>query len=214
MILEKLHYVVVEGPIGAGKTSLARALAEHLGADSLLEAPEDNPFLERFYQDMRRFALPTQLNFLFQRVDQIRGLTQLDMFRRQTVADFLLDKDPLFARLNLTDDEFALYDKVYSHLKPQTPTPDLVVYLQAAVMTLVDRVHKRGVEYERAISEHYLARLADAYTRYFYQYDEAPLLIVNSERLNFVDDPDHLRLLLGRVADMRGQREFFNLGQG
>jgi deoxyadenosine/deoxycytidine kinase len=147
-------------------------------------------------------------------VDQIRGLTQLDMFRRTTVSDFLLDKDPLFARLNLNDDEFALYDKVYSHLKPQTPTPDLVVYLQAPVTTLVDRVHKRGVEYERTISEHYLARIADAYTRYFYQYEEAPLLIVNSERLNFVDDPDHLRLLLGRIADMRGRREFFNLGQG
>jgi deoxyadenosine/deoxycytidine kinase len=163
---------------------------------------------------MARFALPTQLNFLFQRVDQIRGLTQLDMFRRTTVSDFLLDKDPLFARLNLNDDEFALYDKVYSHLKPQTPTPDLVVYLQAPVTTLVDRVHKRGIDYERSISEHYLARIADAYTRYFYQYEEAPLLIVNSERLNFVDDPDHLRLLLGRIGDMRGRREFFNLGQG
>src|SRR5207244_13115897 len=104
-------------------------------------------------------------------------------------ADVLLDKDPLFARLNLSDDEFALYDKVYSHLKPQTPTPDLVIYLQAPVMTLIDRVHKRGVAYERTISEHYLARLADAYSRYFYQYEEAPLLIINSERLNFVDDP-------------------------
>jgi deoxyguanosine kinase len=213
MNLEKLHYVVVEGPIGAGKTSLARALAQHLDADPLLEAPEDNPFLARFYEDMRRFALPTQLNFLFQRVDQIRGLTQLDMFGRATVADFLLDKDPLFARLNLTDDEFTLYDKVYSHLKPQTPTPDLVIYLQAPVMKLIERVHKRGVDYERSISEHYLARLADAYSRYFYAYEGAPLLIVNSERLNFVDDPDHLRLLLAHVGSMRGRREFFNLGQ-
>ena len=213
MEIDKCRYIVVEGPIGAGKTSLARALAQHLDADSLLEAPEDNPFLERFYEDMRRFALPTQLNFLFQRVDQIRGLTQLDMFRRQTVADFLLDKGPLFARLNLSDDEFALYDKVYSHLKPQTPTPDLVIYLQAPVMTLIDRVHKRGVSYERTISEHYLARLADAYSRYFYSYEDAPLLIVNSERLNFVDDAEHLQLLIARVARMRGQREFFNLGQ-
>ena len=213
MNVDKLRYIVVEGPVGAGKTSLARSLAQRLRGESLLEAPDENPFLARFYEDMRRFALPTQLNFLFQRVDQIRGLAQLDMFRRVTVADFLLDKDPLFARLNLTDDEFALYDKVYSHLKPQTPTPDLVIYLQAPVNTLVDRVHKRGVDYEHSISEHYLARLADAYSRYFYSYEDAPLLIVNSERLNFVDDEGHLRLLLEHVEDMRGRREFFNLGQ-
>ena len=212
MELDKCRYIVIEGPIGAGKTSLARALAQHLNAEALLEAPERNPFLARFYGDMARFALPTQLNFLFQRVDQVRDLTQLDLFGRPTVADFLLDKDPLFARLNLTDDEFALYDKVYSHLKPQTPTPDLVIYLQAPVSTLIERVHRRGVDYERTISEHYLARLADGYSRYFYQYESAPLLIVNSERLNFVANPDHMQLLLSRVAGMRGQREFFNLG--
>jgi deoxyadenosine/deoxycytidine kinase len=211
MDLAKCRYIVVEGPIGAGKTSLARELARRVGGEALLERPEDNPFLERFYEDMARFALPTQLTFLFQRADQLRGVGQFDMFRRATVGDFLLDKDPLFARLNLSDAEFRLYEKVYSHLKPQTPTPDLVIYLQAPVDTLVERVRRRGVEYERTITEHYLARLADAYSRYFYGYDAAPLLIVNSERLNFVDDPDHIDLLLARVGSMRGRREFFNL---
>jgi deoxyguanosine kinase len=213
MDLEKSRYVVVEGPIGAGKTSLARALAQHLHADALLELPEDNPFLARFYDDMARYALPAQLNFLFQRVDQLRALAQLDMFARPTVADFLFDKDPLFARLTLSDDEYALYEKIYSHLKPQVPVPDLVVYLQAPVATLVDRVHRRGIEFERQMPASYLARLADAYARFFYQYEEAPLLIVNSERLNFVDNPDHFRLLVSRIVGMRGSREFFNLGQ-
>ncbi len=211
MDLEKCRYVVVEGPIGAGKTSLARVLAQHVGGEELFERPEDNPFLERFYGDMPRFALATQLTFLFQRADQLSGVGQFDMFRQLTVGDFLLDKDPLFARLNLSDAEYLLYEKVYSHLKPQTPTPDLVVYLQAPVDTLIERVHRRGVDFERKISATYLTRLADAYSRYFYAYEAAPLLIVNSERLNFVDNPDHARLLLARIRSMRGRREFFNL---
>ncbi len=214
MDIGQCHYIVVEGPIGAGKTSLTRQLAEHLAGDTLLEEPDGNPFLARFYADMPRFALPTQLTFLFQRVDQLRALAQLDLFRRPTVADFLLAKDPLFARLNLTDDEYALYAKVYAHLAPQVPAPDLVVYLQAPVDTLLARVRRRGVPFEQAIPDEYLARLADAYARFFYTYDDAPLLIVNSERLDFVHDPSHFRLLLDRIANLRGQREFFNLGQG
>jgi len=213
MDVGKCRYLVVEGPIGAGKTTLARALAHRLHADTLLELPDENPFLARFYEDMARYALPAQLNFLFQRVDQLRGLAQLDMFARPTVADFLFDKDPLFARLTLSDDEFVLYDKIYTHLKPQTPTPDLVVYLQAPVGTLVERVHRRGVEFERQMPQTYLARLADAYARFFYSYDEAPLLIVNSERLNFADKASHLDLLVSRIEGMRSRREFFNLGQ-
>ena len=212
MDLAKLRYVVVEGPIGAGKTSLARELAQAMHADPLLEQPEDNPFLARFYEDRARFALPTQLTFLFQRVDQLRSLAQLDLFRRPTVADFLFDKDPLFARLNLTDDEYALYEKIYRHLAPQVAAPDLVIYLQAPVQVLAERVQRRGVDYERTVEDAYLARVADTYTRFFYGYEAAPLLIVNSERLNFVDNPQHFALLLERIGAMRGRREFFNLG--
>ena len=213
MDLATCRYVVVEGPIGAGKTSLARQLAHHLGGVGLFERPEENPFLARFYEDMARYALPAQLTFLFQRVDLLRDVGQLDLFHRLTVADFLLDKDPLFARLNLTDAEYTLYTKVYSQLKLEAPVPDLVIYLQAPVETLIERVHRRGVDFERTISAHYLARLADAYSRYFYQYEAAPLMIVNSERLNFVENPDHFDLLRERVGAMRGRREFFNLGQ-
>ena len=211
MDLEKCRYIVVEGPIGAGKTSLARVLANHISGDELFERPEENPFLERFYGDMTRFALATQLTFLFQRADQLSGVGQFDMFRRATVGDFLLDKDPLFARLNLSDAEYRLYEKVYSHLKPQTPPPDLVIYQQAPVETLIERVHRRGIDFERKISASYLARIADAYSRYFYGYEAAPLLIVNSERLNFVDNQEHVELLLARIGSMRGRREFFNL---
>jgi deoxyadenosine/deoxycytidine kinase len=212
MDLATCRYIVVEGPIGAGKTSLARELAGLLHADPLYEQPEDNPFLARFYEDRERFALPAQLTFLFQRVEQLRELAQLDFFRRTTVADFLFAKDPLFARLNLNDDEYALYDRIHAHLKPQVPVPDLVIYLQAPVQVLIERVHRRGVEFERSMPESYLARLADAYTRFFYAYDEAPLMIVNSERLNFVDNPNHFALLVERIGAMRGRREFFNLG--
>jgi len=211
MDLAKCRYVVVEGPIGAGKTSLAHALAHHVDGDTLLERPEDNPFLARFYENMARYALPTQLNFLFQRVDMLRGVGQFDLFGRTIVGDFLLDKDPLFARLNLDDAEYRLYSKVYAQLRMEAPAPDLVIYLQAPVETLVERVHRRGVEYERTIPAQYLARLADAYSRFFYGYTSAPLLIVNSERLNFVEDPNHFDLLVAHVNAMRGKREFFNL---
>jgi deoxyadenosine/deoxycytidine kinase len=204
------RYVVVEGPIGCGKTSLAHKLAQRLGATVLLEDPSANPFLRQFYADMRRYALPTQLFFLFQRVEQVAALKQPDLFGKPTVADFTLAKDPLFARLTLNDAEYQLYNRIYDHVKPQAPIPDLVIYLQASVDTLIERVKRRGHAFEGPISEDYLRRLSEAYSRYFYNYDESPLLIVNSERLNFVDVPDHFDLLLERMNAMRGGREFFN----
>ncbi len=206
----KHRYIVVEGPIGAGKTSLAVKLAQRLNAATLLEDPRANPFLPQFYRDMRRYALQTQLFFLFQRVAQLESLVQPDLFGKPTVADFTLAKDPLFARLTLDDAEYQLYDRIYSHVKPQAPAPDLVIYLQASVGTLVARVRKRGNPAEAGIDEDYLRRLSEAYTSYFHHYADGPLLIVNSERLNFVDEPEHLDLLIERVNAMRGGREFFN----
>lgn len=211
--LDKYHYIVVEGPIGVGKTSLARRLSEHLDSELLLEHPEENPFLARFYQDMERHALPTQLFFLFQRFNQLRNLAQIDMFSRVTVADFLLDKDPLFARLTLNNDELHLYRQIYATLSPQAPRPDLVIYLQAQTETLLERVRRRGAEFERPMSEAYLALVGESYNRFFYHYTGAPVLIVNSERLNFVDRPADFGLLLARVEAVRGQREFFNMGE-
>ena len=204
------RYIVVEGPIGCGKTSLANKLAQRMSATVLLEDPKSNPFLAQFYRDMRRYALPTQLFFLFQRVQQLEALKQPDLFARPTVADFTLAKDPLFARMTLDDAEYQLYRRIYEHVKPQAPVPDLVIYLQASVNTLIARVKKRGDPIEGGIDEDYLRRLSEAYTRYFYDYTDSPLLIVNSERLNFVDDPAHLGLLVERIDAMRGGREFFN----
>lgn len=210
MSLDRYRYIVVEGPIGAGKTSLTHKLAERLNADTLLENASDNPFLPRFYQEPRRYALPTQLHFLFERSRQLRELAQGDLFRAGTVSDFLIDKDMLFARLNLDDDEFELYQKVYADLALQAPTPDLVIYLQAPVDALQERVKRRGVEFERGMDAGYLQRLANSYSEFFHRYEAAPLLIVNTSNLNFAQSEADFELLVERMSKMRGPREFFS----
>ena len=210
MTLSRYRYIVVEGPIGAGKTSLTYKLAERLDAETLLENASDNPFLPRFYQEPKRYALSTQLHFLFDRTRQLRDLAQGDLFRAGTVSDFLIDKDMLFARMNLDDDEFELYQKVYADLAPQAPTPDLVIYLQAPIDALMDRVRRRGVEFERGMDAGYLQRLANSYSEFFHRYEAAPLLIVNTSNLNFAESEDDFELLVERASKMRGPREFFS----
>jgi deoxyadenosine/deoxycytidine kinase len=212
MLFDKYRYVVVEGPIGVGKTSLARRLADHIGAATMLEKPDENPFLAKFYQDPSRYALATQLFFLFQRGNEVRDLAQMDLFRKTTVTDYLFDKDTLFARLNLNDEEFSLYQQIYQTLQLQAPVPDLVIYLQAAPETLVERVRLRAQPYESGISDRYLMRLSQSYSDFFYHYDAAPVLIVNNDSLNFVDTDEDFGLLLKRIEEMRGPREFFSRG--
>jgi len=212
MFPSRFRYIAVEGPIGVGKTSLARRLAVHLDANLLLENPTENPFLARFYEDPKRYALPAQLFFLVARAEQVGRLNQGQLFAPVTVSDYILDKDPLFARLNLDEAEYRLYRQLYEGMKPRTAAPDLVIYLQAAPEVLLERVRKRDRDYERTLTETYLGDLARAYSEFFYHYDSAPLLIVNSERLNFADRDEDFRLLLDRIREMRGAREFFNMG--
>ena len=213
MNLENYKYIVVEGPIGVGKTSLAQKLGAQLSAHPFLEQPQENPFLEKFYRDSARYALPTQLTFLFQRIKQMRDILQTDLFNTPVISDFLLDKDPLFASLTLEEDEFNLYQQLFAQLRPQAPIPDLVIYLQAGPEVLNERIKKRGVTMENGISATYLQRLCDSYSRFFYDYETAPLLVVNTENLNPIERQEDFDLLLNHIRNMRGKREFFKLGE-
>jgi deoxyguanosine kinase len=203
-------YLAVEGPIGVGKTSLARRLSEAFGSKLLLESPEENPFLERFYQSPARFALPTQLFFLFQRARQIEELKQGDMFRPGYVTDFMLEKDAIFARVNLHDDELRLYEQVYTQLRLQLPVPDKVVYLQAPTDVLMERIRRRDARYERLIEREYVQNIVDAYTQFFYHYAAGPLLVVNAAEINFVDNDSDFETLVEEVRKHRSGRHFFN----
>ncbi|MCZ6576847.1 MAG: deoxynucleoside kinase [Gammaproteobacteria bacterium] len=207
---EAPRYLAIEGAIGVGKTSLARRLADAFGTEPVLERPEENPFLERFYQARARFALPTQLFFLFQRARQIQALKQSDMFRPGYVADFMLEKDTLFARANLADDELRLYEQVYAQLRLDLPVPDQVIYLQAPVDVLMERIRKRDLGYERLIDRAYLQDVVDAYTQFFYHYTAGPLLVVNAAEINFVDNDKDFTVLVEHIRKHCSGRHFFN----
>jgi deoxyadenosine/deoxycytidine kinase len=204
------RYIAVEGCIGVGKTTLARNIAQLFNYDTLLEQPEENPFLERFYRDPKSTALPTQLFFLFQRANQLQALRQDDIFEPVRVADFLIEKDQLFARTTLDDDELNIYRQVYDKLVINAPRPDLVIYLQAPLDVLLERIRQRGISAEQHISADYLKALSDAYTEFFHFYDGAPLLIVNAKDLNLAQNRDHFKQLVQYILTIKSGRHYYN----
>jgi len=204
------QFIVIEGPIGVGKTSLARRLCASLEAEAVLEQAAENPFLERFYRNPRDGALPTQLYFLFQRAQQLAALNQQDMFAPLRVADYLLEKDRLFARVTLDEAELGLYEQVYAKLDVQAPKPDLVVYLQAPVDVLLERIAKRGIRYEQQIDRAYLERLNEAYARFFHEYEAAPLLIVNAASIDPINNQADYDELLAAIQRMKRGRLYYN----
>jgi deoxyadenosine/deoxycytidine kinase len=210
MKLDSPGYIVVEGPIGVGKTSLARRLAESFETDLVLEGAAENPFLERFYQDPRSGALPAQLFFLFQRVRQIQTMRQADLFQPVRVADFLMEKDRLFAEVTLDAEELKLYEQIYDHLAVEAPVPDLVIYLQAPEDVLLKRIARRGIRYERRIDANYLRRLSEAYARLFLNYEAAPLLIVNAAHIDLVGNERDYQALLEQIHATPRGRHYFN----
>jgi deoxyadenosine/deoxycytidine kinase len=201
---------VVEGPIGVGKTTLAKRLAETFGAEPLLEQADENPFLERFYRDPRHNALPAQLFFLFQRARTLAGLKQGELFQPVRISDYLFAKDRIFAQLTLESDELALYDQVYERLAVGLPAPDLVVYLQAPVGVLARRVARRNIGYEQLMRREYLEQVVAAYAQFFHHYDDSPLLIVNASEINPLErEPDYANLVR-EIGKVRAGRHFFN----
>ncbi|MFV2032327.1 MAG: deoxynucleoside kinase [Gammaproteobacteria bacterium] len=204
------RYIVVEGPIGVGKTSLVQKLADTFGSDLLLERAEDNPFIGQFYRNPRQFALSTQLFFLLQRAQQVQNFRQSDLFQSSYVADFMIEKDRLFAELTLNNDELILYDKIYQHMTVDAPRPDLVIYLQAPAEVLRARISRRGIGYEQHIRSDYLNRLCESYTRFFYDYDQSPLLTVNTQSIDLVDNTDEFQALLDEISNIRSGRHYFN----
>lgn len=203
-------YIAIEGPIGVGKTTLAKKLAQTFNGDLLLEGAKENPFLEKFYQDAKTGALPAQLFFLFQRTQQLKSLIQKDMFINTRISDFMMEKDRLFARVTLDKDELNLYEQVYENLTIDAPTPDLVIYLQAPVDLLLKRIRKRGINMEFSISDEYLTKLSNAYTDFFHYYDNSPLLIVNASGIDLVNNEAHYQQLLEQIAQTNNGRNYFN----
>lgn len=208
------RYIAIEGPIGAGKTSLAKRLAESFSSRLILESVDENPFLPAFYQDRKKHALKTQILFLINRYQQQKELVQHDLFSQTVVCDYLFSKDRIFATLNLSKEELYIYEKIYSLLDVQLPKPDLVVYLQASLDVLKKHIRKRGIAYEKHIDTTYLEELAEAYNRFFFSYHETPLLTVNVTDIDFVKNKtDYENLVREILASKRGTKHFVAIGR-
>ena len=203
-------YIAIEGPIGVGKTTLAHLLAQSFNYEILLEDSEQNPFLKDFYKNPERNALATQLFFILQRVQKIQSLRQADIFSPVRISDFLIEKDPLFAKITLTIDELELYKKVYSQLTIDAPKPDLVIYLQASTDVLLSRIEQRGNRAEKAISKTYLQSLNEVYSDFFLYYDEAPLLIVNASEIDLVSRKTDYLHLVDYLLNIKSGRHYLN----
>jgi deoxyadenosine/deoxycytidine kinase len=207
---ETPKFIAIEGAIGIGKTSLCKRIADRLGGELVLEQAEQNPFLEKFYANPKQFAFQTQLFFLMQRAQQVNELRQNDMFQSVRIADFLIDKDSLFAKVNLNTDEYNLYMQVYEHLTINAPKPDLVVYLQASSEILMQRINKRGIKSERHITHTYLNQISDAYTEFFHFYNDSPLLIINATDVDFINNDLDFENLLDAMLNIKTGRHFIN----
>lgn len=207
-------YIAIEGVIGAGKTSLARILAQRLEARLLLEVVDENPFLDQFYQDMRRFAFQTQMFFLVSRYRQQCDFLQGDVFFQKTVSDYIFQKDRIFANITLDDRELDLYNRIVPVMERDIPRPDLVVYLQASVPVLMDRIGRRGREFEQGMDPDYIATLCEAYNYFFFHYTDTPLLVVNTNEIDFVNNPDDMESLLARIADHQGGTVYYTPQRG
>ncbi len=204
------RHIAVEGVIGAGKTSLTLKLAEVLKARAVLEQFEENPFLETFYDDIQRYAFQTQIFFLLSRFKQQQQLAQMDIFEQVIVSDYLFEKDKIFAYLNLQDDELRLYESLVSLLEKSIPKPDLVVYLQCSVDHLMENIKRRGRKFERSISREYIQSLNEAYNYFFFRYKSSPLLIVNADQIDFVNDESDFNRLAAEIMKPRKVAEYYN----
>jgi deoxyguanosine kinase len=203
------HYIVIEGPLGVGKTSLALKLAEKLDAEALLEDAEENPFLRKFYQDPKKYSFQAQIFFLLRRYQRALDITQMDLFKRTMISDYLFDKDRIFARANLDDDEFWLYEQLFQLLRKRITPPDLVIFLQATTDVLVERIRKRDRKYERSISSKYLEEINQAFNDFFFHYSDSPLLVINASRIDFVNVPEDFEDLVAQIKRMRTGTQYY-----